>query len=101
MRPQIEAHGVEGSDGIEGVYMEKNAVAGRHAGTEAEAAAGSRLEGGSSCHMDAAESRKGRKGRRQRRAGRSDTDQLLGGFPYHHFVSAQCGKEHTMLQVRC
>ena len=60
---------MDNSDGIEGLYLEKVAVAGRD------------MEGD-------------RTGTR-----RSAAAQLVGGIPFRHYVSAQCGKEHCTVQV--
>lgn len=49
---------MDNSDGIEGLYMERFAVA------------------------------------------KSDPKDLLGGTPYHHYLSTQVTKEQVMLQVR-
>ena len=66
---------MEDSDGIEGLYLEKVSVAGRDPEGDAEVPkAGSK-------------------------AGKSAAALLLGGVPYHHYISAQCSKEHRAIQV--
>ena len=67
--------GMDNSDGIEGLYLEKVSVAGR------DPEGGDEREGG------------GKKSRRSAAA------HLLGGVPYHHYISAQCSKEHKAVQV--
>ena len=66
---------MDNSDGIEGLYLEKVAVAGRD------------TEG------DEQDPKGGKKGK-------SAAALLLGGVPYHHYISAQCSKEHRAVQVR-
>ncbi|GAX74879.1 hypothetical protein CEUSTIGMA_g2325.t1 [Chlamydomonas eustigma] len=73
VRPHIETHGMDNSDGIEGLYLEKVGVSGRDA--EGPTSGCSNLR-------------------------RSTADLLVGGTPYRHFVSAQCDKEHRALQAR-
>ena len=67
---------MEDSDGIEGLYLEKVSVAGRDPEGDAEVPkAGAKV-------------------------GKSAAALLLGGVPYHHYISAQCSKEHRAIQVR-
>ncbi|KAG1663291.1 hypothetical protein FOA52_006332 [Chlamydomonas sp. UWO 241] len=113
VRPHIESHGMDNSDGIEGLYLEKSAVARRStelepppkeskasaskqkdAGFAGGAAAGSSGSGGKSAAGKA--SGGGRRGGRQR----SSADKLLGGVPFHHYVSAQVTKEAKTVQAR-
>ena len=64
--------GMEDSDGIEGLYLEKVAVSGRDP-------EGEEPRGG--------------------RSGKSAAALLLGGVPYHHYISAQCNKDHRAVQA--
>ncbi len=97
VRPHIEAHGVESSDGIEGLYMEKAAVAGRD--PEGRAGPGpAQPRGGGGGLLKRLLLLVMPLARRRRR---TDADLLIGGVPYRHYVSAQCNKEHKALQVGC
>ena len=80
---------MDDSDGIEGLSLEKVAVAGRD------------LEGDAAAPSAPAPGDGGRtRGRKGGRKGKSATALLLGGVPYHHYISAQCSKEHRAVQVR-
>lgn len=79
------------SDGIEGLYLEKMAVAGRNLQDRAEDAPSTSGSVGGDGSAGV---------RKKRGKGRSDVDLLLGGVPYRHYVSAQCNKEHKAVQVR-
>lgn len=86
--PTLPPTGMDHSDGIEGLYLEKMAVAGRNLQDRAEDAPSTSGSVGS----DGVRKKRGK--------GRSDVDLLLGGVPYRHYVSAQCNKEHKAVQVR-
>lgn len=89
--PTLPPTGMDHSDGIEGLYLEKMAVAGRNLQDRAEDAPSTSGSVGGDGSAGV---------RKKRGKGRSDVDLLLGGVPYRHYVSAQCNKEHKAVQVR-
>lgn len=124
VRPQMEAHGMEASDGIEGIHLEKTGVARRlnlddeDEKEEKEAPprrgprlAGRREEGGGQSEEEGGGRKQQRPVLQHKRARervkkaspadmtRKEVNELLGGIPYQHSISAQVSKDSKAIQV--
>ena len=88
VRPHIEAHSMEASDGIEGLYMERSGVFGRKGDVASDV-----------CPNKAVDNhKKKKKPSLVPQSTRKDIQTLLGGSPFRHNLSCQVNKESFTVQ---